>query len=96
MDESTSDRCRSCITTLTSSISIISSTGNEHSREHFERVSDELARFSLWAGNIGALHKPDSPMSLESRLQEAKDVLTHIQELLDNISEVARECKSPV
>ena len=42
-------------------------------------------------GNIGALHRPESSMSLESRLREANDVLTHIQELLDDLNEVAGE-----
>jgi hypothetical protein len=42
-------------------------------------------------GNIGALHQPETSMSLESRLREANDVFTHILELLNDLNEVAGE-----
>lgn len=60
-------------------------------RVRHEQVNDELERFSLWMGNIGSSHGPESSMSLESRLHEANDILTHILELLDGLNVVAAE-----
>lgn len=85
------EQCRACVTTLKTIVSTLSVPHRQGGRVHHEQVNDELERFSLWMGNIGALHQPESSMSLESRLREANDVLTHIQELLDNLNEVARE-----
>jgi hypothetical protein len=58
------------------------------------KVKDELARFSLWAGNLGALHQPKSSLSVESRLVDAPEVLLHVAELLEDLNEVARELSS--
>lgn len=77
--------------TLKTIVSSLSDPGRQKSRVHHEQVNDELERFSLWMGNIGALHRPDSSMSLESRLREANDVLTHILELLDDLNEITGE-----
>jgi hypothetical protein len=54
-------------------------------------LKDQTSRLSPWIRNIGALHQESSPLSLESRLREADDVLIHILGLLDNLSEVAGE-----
>ena len=91
MVASVSKQCRDCIKTLKTIVSPPSDPDRQKSRVHHEQVNDELERFSLWMGNIGALHRPESSMSLESRLREANDVLTHILELLDDLNEVARE-----
>jgi hypothetical protein len=91
MVASVSEQCRACVTTLKTIVSSLSDPDRQRRRVHHELVNDELERFSLWMGNIGALHLPGSPMSLESRLREASDVLTHILELLDDLNEVAGE-----
>ena len=91
MVASVSEQCRACITTLKTIVSSLSDPDRQRSRVYHEQVNDELERFSLWMGNIGALHRPESSMSLESRLREANDVLTHILELLDDLNEVAGE-----
>jgi hypothetical protein len=57
------------------------------------QVKEELERLSLWVGNIGALHEPESPLSMESRLVEAQDVLSHILGLLEDIDDVACDRK---
>ncbi|KAF2193836.1 hypothetical protein K469DRAFT_712676 [Zopfia rhizophila CBS 207.26] len=85
------ERCRACITTLKTIVSTLSDPDRQKGRVHHNQVNDELERFSLWMGNIGALHRPESSMSLESRLREADDVLIHILELLDDMNEVAGE-----
>ena len=91
---SVAEQCRACITTLKSIISILSDPQRRKGPVQFEEVTDELERFSLWIGNIGALHPPASSMSLESRLREVEDVQTHILELLRDINDVAHECGS--
>ena len=91
MAASVSEQCRACITTLKTIVSTLSNPIRQNGQVRHEQASDELERLSLWIGNIGALHQPESPMSLESRLCEAGDVLAHILELLGDLGEVARE-----
>ncbi|KAF2808968.1 uncharacterized protein BDZ99DRAFT_343877, partial [Mytilinidion resinicola] len=86
-----SEQCRSCIKDLKTIISTLSNPSKQKGRVHHEQVNDELERFSLWIGNIGAIHPPESPMSLESRLCEANDVLTHIIDLLNDLNEITGE-----
>jgi pentatricopeptide repeat protein len=88
---SVSDQCRSCIVTLQEITSILAQTHHGDRHVTHAQVSEELDRFSLFIGNIGALHRPESPMSIESRLQEANDVLTHILSLLNDLNDVSRE-----
>ena len=94
MVASTSEQCRTCITALDALVSAISDLNRQNGQVLWEQVNDELARFSLWTGNIGALHRPESSMSLESRLDKANDVLAHIQYLLDDLNEVSGERES--
>lgn len=89
MVASVSEQCQACITTLKTIVSTLSDPDRQKGRVHHEQVNDELEKFSLWMGNIGALHRPESSLSLESRLCEANDVLTHTLELLDDLNEVA-------
>lgn len=91
MVASVSAQCRACITTLKTIISTLSDPSRQKGRIYHKQVIDELERFSLWMGNIGTLHRPESSMSLESRLREASDVLTHILELLDDLKVAAQE-----
>ncbi|KAL2049167.1 hypothetical protein ABVK25_010596 [Lepraria finkii] len=48
-------------------------------------VEDELGRFKVWAGNIGALQSGRS--SLDYRLRDAKFVKTHIVKLLEGLND---------
>jgi tetratricopeptide (TPR) repeat protein len=91
MTLSVSDQCRSCLVTLQEVISILSQPDHNDGRVKHAQVCEELDRFSLFIGNIGALHRPESSMSIESRLQEANDVFTHILGLLADLNEVAAE-----
>ncbi|KAK3361686.1 hypothetical protein B0T24DRAFT_642166 [Lasiosphaeria ovina] len=52
-------------------------------------ITDALERFTLWAGNLGALRNPQAKMSLDYRLSVAKavDVRTQIQRQLDEMIE---------
>ncbi|KAF2013043.1 hypothetical protein BU24DRAFT_453311 [Aaosphaeria arxii CBS 175.79] len=86
-----SEQCHKMIVTLKAIVEGLSSPDNQGHRISSAQVSDELERFSLWVGNIGALHAPSSPLSLESRLAEAQEVLKHVFDLLDDMNEVAEE-----
>jgi len=52
-------------------------------------VTDALERFTLWAGNLGAMRNPQMTLSLDYRLHtpEAADVRTHILRQLDEMVE---------
>lgn len=91
MATSVSERSRTCITTLKAIVSSLSNLPKNNNQIHQEQVQDELERLCLWVGNIGALHRPESSMSLESRLHEANDVLAYSLELLDDLQEVTKE-----
>ncbi|KAJ4294170.1 hypothetical protein N0V90_007860 [Kalmusia sp. IMI 367209] len=86
-----SAQCRACITTLKTIISTLSDPNKQKSRLHHQQVNDELERFSLWIGNIGAIHLPESPLSLESRLHGSEYILTHILKLLNDLNEITKE-----
>ncbi|KAF2790436.1 hypothetical protein K505DRAFT_364741 [Melanomma pulvis-pyrius CBS 109.77] len=91
MVASASAQCRACLATLKTVVSTLSDSNKRKGRIHHGQVNDELERFSLWIGNIGALHLPESTMSLESRLCEASDILIHVLELLNDLNEVTGE-----
>jgi hypothetical protein len=91
MTLSVSDQCRSCLVTFQEIISILSQPDHLDGHVKYTQVSEELDRFSLFVGNIGALHQPESSMSIESRLREVEDVLTHILSLLADLIGVTKD-----
>ncbi|TVY27474.1 Exocyst complex component [Lachnellula hyalina] len=48
---------------------------------------DCLGRFKIWAGNIGALQRPESQSSLDYRLRDASKIAAQIVDLLDELAE---------
>ena len=50
-------------------------------------VCDELGRFRIWAGNIGAFQTIKLQSSLDYRLREAPKILRQIVQLLEDLSE---------
>lgn len=50
-------------------------------------VEDQLARFRIWAGNIGAFHHPPSNASLDYRLREAPTIATQVHDYLDDLKD---------
>ncbi|KAL9093228.1 MAG: hypothetical protein Q9159_000405 [Coniocarpon cinnabarinum] len=91
MVESVSSQCQGCIKALKAIVSALCDLGRQKRRIHDKQVDNELERFSLWIGNIGAIHLPESPLSLESRLCDAEDILNHVLELLNNLYDVTQE-----
>lgn len=57
-------------------------------------VADALDRFSLWAGNLGALLPLTSRLSLDQRLADAPETSERICEVLDDLGEAVSDCKS--
>lgn len=48
---------------------------------------DELGRFKIWAGNIGAFQESSSRSSLQFRLKEAPNIAIQAEELLDELNQ---------
>lgn len=96
MVASPSAQCRHTLSSLKNLYSLLEVSKGPESESLERKVLDELERFTLWVGNTGAAHGPQSPLSLESRLQEASEVFEFISTLLEDLSEVARERESGV
>ena len=58
-----------------------------------ESLVDVSERFGLWARNIGALHPPESKLSLDSRRQNAPEIQEWVSELLDDLTEALNDRK---
>lgn len=56
-------------------------------------VNDALERFTLWAGNTGALLSPTSRLSLDSRLAAAPETLDRVCEVLNDLADAIADCK---
>ncbi|KAK8102087.1 hypothetical protein PG984_015233 [Apiospora sp. TS-2023a] len=60
-----------------------------------ETVADLVARFQLWAGNLGAFHHPSQKLSLDARVAQSPDIrdeiLRHLQEIEKASSESSGE-----
>ncbi|CAN9456929.1 unnamed protein product [Alternaria alternata] len=91
MAPSISDHCRDCVRNLQRVISTWSQSDCRDDLIKKNEVNDDLDRLNLFVGDIGGLHNPESPMSVESRLSGAKDVLTHILSLLSDLNEAAED-----
>lgn len=57
------------------------------------KISDLLARFELWAGNLGAFQQPWKRLSLDARVAQSPDIRKEILRHLDKIEQAASECK---
>jgi hypothetical protein len=91
MTLSVSERCRSCLVNLQHVVSLLSQPDRIDERVKHTQVNEELERFVLFVGNIGALHDPESSMSIESRLRGANEVFIHLSTLLDDLTEASTE-----
>jgi hypothetical protein len=61
--------------------------------QHVKPVEDLLARFKLWAGNLGALHQPSSNMSLDHRLGQPSRIRSQVFQHLDQLQEAVDDGK---
>ncbi|RYO82471.1 hypothetical protein DL766_007393 [Monosporascus sp. MC13-8B] len=58
-----------------------------------EAVEDSRERFLLWAGNVGALHRPEATLSLEHRLRDLPEALEQIWMYLGELRETLGELR---
>ncbi|CCC13791.1 unnamed protein product [Sordaria macrospora k-hell] len=54
-------------------------------------VQDAFERFMLWAGNLGALRKPTSKLSLDTRLANSQEVRDYIDREIKNMCEALED-----
>jgi hypothetical protein len=57
-------------------------------------IGDQLDRFLLWAGNLGALRNPKSKLSLDQRLSSAPEVREQILRQFADIEEAIDDRES--
>ena len=51
-------------------------------------VSDEMARFRMWASNIGAVHDPSrNDTSLDLRLRDSPTIAARVSQFLGDLAE---------
>lgn len=77
-------------------INLIDLSKENHSSSTFDlpsaAVVDCLERFSLWAGNMGAMRNPLTSLSLDQRLLQATDIRQQIHRQLDEMEEALGDC----
>jgi hypothetical protein len=61
-------------------------TCQDRSKLRPEDIEDQAVRFKLWAGNLGAFHKPQSHASIEHRVRQSPKIEAQLRELLDTLS----------
>lgn len=54
-------------------------------------IEDQLSRFRIWCGNLGALHGLPATSSLDYRLRELPRVAHQIHDLLSDLRDITRE-----
>jgi hypothetical protein len=67
---------------------------HEQDQRHQCILRDNLDRFRLWAGSLGAFHQSSDSRSLDHRVRKAPQVKTRLGELLVALSENVQEGKS--
>ncbi|RYP69577.1 hypothetical protein DL771_006014 [Monosporascus sp. 5C6A] len=53
-----------------------------------DEIEDQLGRFRVWAGNLGAFQRLPATSSLDHRLRESPKVAAQVQELLQDLQDV--------
>jgi len=61
--------------------------------EVHERVADLIARFQLWAGNLGAFHHPSQRLSLDSRVAQSPEIRDEILRHLQEVEQASIDCE---
>lgn len=89
---STASAGRSCVSRFLTLSEALSDRASEE-KYGISKFScdDELSRFKVWAGNIGALQDAQFSSSLSRRLQNAPKVETTIQGMLNRLNETLQD-----
>ncbi|KHE85154.1 hypothetical protein GE21DRAFT_1206890 [Neurospora crassa] len=89
-----SDRCRNIRQQLTDLLAVLvleNESAPVLTTATPSSVKDVLERFVLWAGNLGALRKSTSKLSLDSRLAGSSDLRDYICAELEDMSEALED-----
>jgi hypothetical protein len=86
---SVSERCQSAVAALQS----LSTVDEREAQGIQNAIIDQLTRLRLFCGNIGAFQPQKSRLSVESRLQDAEDVLQLMLRLMDTLQRVISSLK---
>jgi len=65
--------------------------GNQDDAEAAVKVVDALARFRIWATNLGAHHPVSDLKSADHRLRSAPAVLKHLTDVLDDLCDTLQD-----
>lgn len=65
----------------------------DHESLSSERFADIRTRFLLWTGNLGVMHKPEDPRSLDARLLDAPEVASRVRDILGDLRDLLNQCK---
>lgn len=81
---SIADRTHTCLESFNALIHALETRSIGHGDElSLLAVEDQIGRFRLWAGNLGALQEGRS--SLDYRLRDAKFIAENVRRLLDSL-----------
>ncbi|KAK4501026.1 hypothetical protein PRZ48_006832 [Zasmidium cellare] len=83
------DRTKTCLHTFNTILGLITS-----GQDAQDVVNDNLSRFRIWAGNIGAYHVDSK--SADYRVRDAPEIKDRIIELLDELEETNDEVRAIV
>lgn len=91
-NETISGRCRNIRKQLTDLLTALENGSAQVSTTvTSSSIKDVVERFMLWAGNLGALRKPASKLSLDSRLACSSDLRDYICTELEDMSEAIED-----
>ncbi|KAH7082518.1 hypothetical protein BKA63DRAFT_133135 [Paraphoma chrysanthemicola] len=85
---SVATKCDSISTLLRRIVDDVTSQGDIATTQ---TIQDDCSRLSIWTADIGALHETDHPLSVEARLMDHDEILSHVYTLLDDLIDVVFE-----
>lgn len=91
MDGTVASHCKACILAFRAAESALASHPHTASSIDLESINDEFDRFSLWTGNIGAMKDAAASLSMETRLREEPNILSHILKSLRQLQVATQE-----
>ncbi|SLM36315.1 hypothetical protein LPUS_05843 [Lasallia pustulata] len=84
-------QARSCIDDFKILSSLVQDLGHQSQWISNSMICDELGRYQIWAGNIGAFQEAQLPVSLDYRLRAQPKIAKQIIELLEDLEETLKD-----
>lgn len=77
---------------IDAALSVLKARAEEIKNHNLAReINDVIARFHLWAGNVGAFHHPSQALSLDSRVSESTEIRDLICEHLQDLKQASAD-----